>query len=48
MVHWILVKTRHSGAKYAAIIREFGLPAVECHTAKALKDLYQAWDLPVS
>lgn len=47
MTHWILIKTRNS-AKYAAIIRASGLPAVECHTAKALKDLYQAWDLPVS
>jgi len=48
MVHWILVKTRNSGSKYAAMIRESGLPAVECHTAKALKNLYRAWDLPMS
>lgn len=45
MVHWILVKTPGNGSKYAAIIRKSELPAVECHTAKALSQLYRAWDL---
>ncbi|WP_246703964.1 AAA family ATPase [Rhizobium sp. P38BS-XIX] len=46
MIHWILVKTRNSGVKYSKILRESGLPTVECHTAEALNGLYQAWDLP--
>lgn len=45
MIHWILVKTRNSGDKYATILHESGLPTVKCHTAKALTDLYQAWNL---
>lgn len=45
MIHWILVKTRDSSGKYAAIIGKSGLPAVECHTAKALNELYRAWNL---
>ena len=48
MIHWILVKTRNSDAKYVAILRESGLPTVECHTAKGLDELYRAWDLPRS
>lgn len=46
MIHWILVKTRDSGVKYAKILRESELPTVECHTAEALNSLYQVWDLP--
>ncbi|AGB72192.1 MULTISPECIES: adenylate kinase [Rhizobium] len=46
MIHWVLVKTRNSGAKYAKILREAELPMVECHTAEALNNLYRAWDLP--
>ncbi|MBB3455095.1 adenylate kinase family enzyme [Rhizobium sp. BK313] len=47
MVHWILVKTRNSGVKYAKILQESGLPTIECHTADALNNLYRVWDLPV-
>ena len=46
MIHWILVKTRNSSVKYSRIIRESGLPAVECHTAEELNELYRAWQLP--
>ncbi len=46
MIHWILVKTRNSDAKYAEVVRGSGLPAVECHTAGALNTLYKDWDLP--
>lgn len=46
MIEWILVKTRNSGEKYSAVIRQSGLPSVECHTAAALNDLYRAWELP--
>jgi len=46
MVHWILVKTQNSGVKYATILRESGLPTVECGTADALNKLYRTWDLP--
>lgn len=45
MVNWILIQTRGSSAKYATIIGKSGLPAVECHTAKALNELYRAWEL---
>ncbi|MBB3567126.1 AAA family ATPase [Rhizobium sp. BK491] len=48
MIHWILVKTRKSGVKYAKILQDSELPMVECRTAKALNNLYQAWDLPRS
>jgi adenylate kinase family enzyme len=47
MVHWILVKTRNSGVKYAKVLQESGLPTVECHTAAALDNLYRVWDLPI-
>jgi len=47
MIHWILIRTRNSSTKYAAIVHQSELPAVECHTAKALNELYLAWDLPV-
>jgi adenylate kinase family enzyme len=47
MVHWILVKTRNSGVKYAKILQESGLPTIECYTADALNNLYRVWDLPV-
>lgn len=46
MVHWILVKTRNSSAKYGKILRETDLPLVECHSAAALNSLYRIWDLP--
>jgi adenylate kinase family enzyme len=46
MIHWVLVKTRNSGDKYATILRESGLPTVECCTANALNRLYRTWDLP--
>lgn len=46
MIHWIVVKTRNSSVKYSRIIQESGLPAVECRTADALKELYRAWELP--
>lgn len=45
MVVWILGKTRNSGVKYAAAIRASGLPAVECHTSKALEALCEGWQL---
>ncbi len=45
MIHWILVKTRNSDAKYSDVVRRSGLPAVECRTARALSDLYCAWEL---
>lgn len=45
MVQWILFRTRGSAAKYAAVIRASGLPAVECRTARDLAALYRAWDL---
>lgn len=47
MIEWVLIKTRNSHVKYGRVLRESGLPAIECHTAKALNDLYEAWDLPV-
>jgi adenylate kinase family enzyme len=47
MIEWVLIKTRNSHVKYGRMIRDTGLPTVECHTAKALNDLYKAWDLPV-
>jgi len=46
MIQWILVKTRDSGIKYSKALHESGLPTVECHTAAALNDLYEVWDLP--
>ncbi|EJC78139.1 adenylate kinase-like kinase [Rhizobium leguminosarum bv. trifolii WSM2012] len=45
MIHWILIKTRNSGFRYATMLRQSGLPIVECHTAKALNDLYRTWHL---
>lgn len=47
MVRWILVNTRDTGVKYAKTLRESGLPTVECHSAVALNNLYQVWDLPI-
>jgi hypothetical protein len=47
MVHWILVKTRNSGVRYAKILQESGLPTIKCDTADALNNLYRVWDLPV-
>jgi adenylate kinase family enzyme len=46
MIHWIVVKTRNSSAKYAKMIQESGLPSVECNTADALNELYRVWELP--
>jgi adenylate kinase family enzyme len=48
MVHWILVKTRHSDVKYAKALLESGLPTIECRTADALNALYRVWDLPMT
>ncbi len=47
MIHWILVKTRNSGIKYSKVLHESRLPTVECHTAAALNNLYEVWDLPI-
>ena len=46
MIDWILFKTQNSATKYADALRRSGLPTVECHTAKALDELYRRWDLP--
>jgi adenylate kinase family enzyme len=46
MVHWILVKTRNSGARYAEILDATNLPVVRCSTAAALNALYDHWELP--
>lgn len=46
MVHWILVKTRDSGARYSRMLGTSSLPVIECRTAGALNDLYRQWDLP--
>lgn len=46
MIDWILFKTQNSATKYAEALRRSGLPTVECHTAKALDELYRRWDLP--
>ena len=48
MIDWILFKTRNSAGKYSAVLRNSGLPLVECHTARALNRLYREWDLPRS
>ena len=47
MILWILVRTRNSDAKYAETLRRSGLPRIECHTARALNDLYRVWNLTV-
>lgn len=48
MIHWILVKTRGSDKKYAETVRASALPAIECHTAHALNELYRVWGLSSS
>lgn len=46
MIDWILFRTPKSAVKYADVLRRSGLPTVECHSAKALDELYRRWDLP--
>ncbi|WP_246710146.1 P-loop NTPase family protein [Martelella soudanensis] len=46
MIEWILFRTRNSATKYSEILHHSDLPIVECHTAKALNELYRRWDLP--
>jgi adenylate kinase family enzyme len=46
MAHWILVKTRNSAPKYRQILKDAGLPFVECRTAQELDALYRVWELP--
>lgn len=45
MIYWILAKTRDSGVKYSKLVKESGLPTVECHTAEELNELYRVWGL---
>lgn len=45
MIHWILFVTAKSHVKYSRMIRQTSLPFMECHSASALKALYQVWGL---
>ncbi|WP_176083021.1 AAA family ATPase [Martelella sp. HB161492] len=46
MIKWVLVKSRNSDKRYAAILRDTGMPLVECQSARAVKELYRDWELP--
>jgi adenylate kinase family enzyme len=47
MIDWILFRTRKSAARTSKVIRVTGKPIVECHSARNLKGLYNAWGLGV-
>lgn len=47
MVDWIVIRTPRSAVKYATMIREAGVPAVECHGVRALRAAYREWGLEV-
>ncbi|TPW33060.1 AAA family ATPase [Martelella alba] len=45
MIDWVMVKSRNSDKRYAAILHDSGMPLVECRSARALAALYRDWDL---
>jgi adenylate kinase family enzyme len=45
MIHWVLVGSRHNGARYREFVDATGLPHVYCHSMGDLQGLYRHWGL---
>lgn len=45
MLHWVLIASRHNGARYRAMIEQTRLPHVFCRSMRDIQALYRAWNL---
>ncbi len=45
MLHWVLLGSRHNGARYRALVNQTQLPHVFCYTMGEVQRLYMHWRL---